>query len=399
MGGNLTGGGVAMNGTAHGRVMVSSLPLFYLCMGLSLLALSLMGAKALLLKRGVTLKQPSQIEAMAHRVHLIEVAVYILAWYSMSIGMTLFLKWFLKVWQGGFPYVLTMGTVHMAVKAIFSHLLTCKRNIAIAPLTSRDYWMLAVPIGLFTGADIVLSNKSLTYITVSFFTIVKSGGNVWNLLFSILLKLQEPSWALCGVVCFICTGIGMASYGTINFVLIGFLCVLLASILGTLRWVLTQFFMKRMTASSHHTLAVVYYISPVSALLLLPIAVVVDGPSLLASKFCHDTVLFLQALLGVLLGGTMSFFLVSVEIELVKKTSALSLGIAGNLKDVLQILMAMLIFHDKLSALNVAGLFVATTGLVLYSYIKARPSSSSPAYALVHLDDVDIEDANEMHVK
>ncbi|EQC27222.1 hypothetical protein SDRG_14939 [Saprolegnia diclina VS20] len=61
--------------------------------------------------------------------------------------------------------------------------------------------------------------------------------------------------------------------------------------------------------------------------------------------------------------------------------------------------MAMLIFHDKLSALNVAGLFVATTGLVLYSYIKARPSSSSPAYALVHLDDVDIEDANEMHVK
>ncbi|OQR81075.1 Drug/Metabolite Transporter (DMT) Superfamily [Achlya hypogyna] len=385
------------NATAPAKVMVSSLPLVYMCAFLSFLSLSLLVAKGVLAKRLAVMKHPVQIETMAYRIHLIEVAVYVLAWYSMSIGMTLFLKWFLKVWQGGFPYVLTMGTVHMAIKAVLSHLLTCKDNITIAPLAARDYWMLAVPIGIFTGADIVLSNKSLTYITVSFFTIVKSGGNVWNLLFSILLGLQQPSWALCGVVVFICTGIGMASYGTINFVLVGFLLVLSASILGTLRWVLTQFFMKRMEGSSHHTLAVVYYISPVSALLLLPVAIAVDGPGLIASKFCHDPVLFFQAFLGVTMGGTLSFFLVSVEIELVKKTSALSLGIAGNLKDVLQIVMAMAIFHDQLSPLNLSGLVVATSGLVMYSYLKSASRTNS--YAVVQMDDVDVEEANDKHVK
>ncbi|OQS07209.1 Drug/Metabolite Transporter (DMT) Superfamily [Thraustotheca clavata] len=381
---------------------VSSMPLFFMCLGLSLLSLSLLVAKSILAKRVLVMKLPAQIEATTYRIHLLDVAVYVLAWYAMSIGMTLFLKWFLKVWEGGFPFILTMGCVHMGVKAVLSRILTCRNGITIAPLTPRNYWMLAVPIGIFTGADIVLSNKSLTYITVSFFTIVKSGGNVWNLLFSILLGLQKPSWKLVGVVLFICTGIGMASYGTVNFVLIGFIFVLTASILGTLRWVLTQFLMKNMDATSNHTLAVVYYISPVSALLLLPVAIAVDGQGLISSKFTHDLTLFVQASMGVILGGTLSFFLVSVEIELVKKTSALSLGIAGNLKDVLQIVMAMLIFHDQLSLLNVSGLVVATSGLILYSYLKAsqRQSSSSHEYAVVQMEDVDVEEEIEpKHVK
>ena len=41
-------------------------------------------------------------------------------------------------------------------------------------------WKLAVLIGICTALDIMLSNMSLFYITVTFYTIVKSGGNVWN---------------------------------------------------------------------------------------------------------------------------------------------------------------------------------------------------------------------------
>ncbi|CAI5741248.1 unnamed protein product [Peronospora farinosa] len=146
--------------------------------------------------------------------------------------------------------------------------------------TSID-WKLAVPIGVCTALDIMLSNMSLFYITVTFYTIVKSGGNVWNLLFSISLGHQRPSWPLVAVIVLISSGIGLASYGSAHFVLHGFVLVLAASVIGTLRWVLTQSLLQSMEdnygAPRNKVLAVVYYVSPASALGLLPIALFTEA--------------------------------------------------------------------------------------------------------------------------
>ncbi|KAF0724667.1 hypothetical protein Ae201684_016730 [Aphanomyces euteiches] len=351
-----------------------SVPLFYMCVFLSLLAMSLLALKLMLQRQA---SSTSRLPPSTRRiVHGLDVAMYILAWYAMSITMTLFNKWFIKVWRGGFSFVFTIGCVHMTVKSILSRIVHWRHRRSIAPIASVNYWRLCVPIGLFTGADIVMSNMSLEYITVSFFTIVKSGGNVWNLLFSILLGLQKPTVPLLVVVVVICFGIGLASYGTIHFVLFGFLLVLFASILGTLRWVLTQFLMHRMDASQNKALSVVYHIAPMSALSLLPIALLVEGKALSQSVFVQTPALWGECILFLIAGGILSFLLIYVEVELVKKTSALSLGIAGNLKDVMQILMAMLVFHDQLSAINAAGLCIATLGLMSYSYLKATAAAS-----------------------
>ncbi|RHY36120.1 hypothetical protein DYB30_010910 [Aphanomyces astaci] len=321
-----------------------SMSLLYLCLGLSFVAVVLVFLKLWLRMRSM------QPPSMKQRVmHLLDVAICILGWYAMSISMTLFNKWFVKVWHGGFPFVFTMGAIHI----------------------------LCVPIGLFTGADIVMSNMSLRYITVSFFTIVKSGGNVWNLLFSIALGLQHLSPSLFIVVVVICVGIGLASYGTIHFVVIGFVLVLSASILGTLRWVLTQFLMQQMDPRQNKSLAVVFHIAPVSALSLVPIALLVDGAGLTSSVFARDMTLWMECLVFLTTGGFLSFLLIYVEVELVKSTSALSLGIAGNLKDVMQILMAMLVFQDHLSAVNGAGLALATVGLMWYSYLKTTTTATT----------------------
>ncbi|KAH9083019.1 hypothetical protein Ae201684P_013922 [Aphanomyces euteiches] len=335
-----------------------SVPLFYMCVFLSLLAMSLLALKLMLQRQA---SSTSRLPPSTRRiVHGLDVAMYILAWYAMSITMTLFNKWFIKVWRGGFSFVFTIGCVHMTVKSILSRIVHWRHRRSIAPIASVNYWRLCVPIGLFTGADIVMSNMSLEYITVSFFTIVKSGGNVWNLLFSILLGLQKPTVPLLVVVVVICFGIGLASYGTIHFVLFGFLLVLFASILGTLRWVLTQFLMHRMDASQNNPFCGLPHCPHECALVAADCAPPLWG----------ECILFLIA------GGILSFLLIYVEVELVKKTSALSLGIAGNLKDVMQILMAMLVFHDQLSAINAAGLCIATLGLMSYSYLKATAAAS-----------------------
>lgn len=123
-------------------------------------------------------------------LHALDVSVYIVLWYAISIGMTLFNKWFLRVWaDGGYPFSTTMTCINMFIKCLLSRLVNaCSSSASIAgALTSRTYWRLAVPIGLCTALDIMLSNLSFFYITVTFYTIVKSGGNVWYAVWSVAL--------------------------------------------------------------------------------------------------------------------------------------------------------------------------------------------------------------------
>lgn len=191
-----------------------------------------------------------------------------------------------------------------------------------------------------------------------------------NLLFSICLGHQRPSYSLFLVILLISSGIALASYGSTQFVVHGFVLVLAASVIGTLRWVLTQSLLKDMDKSANRILAVVYYISPASALGLLPIALFSEGQEMLTSKFVREPHLLVASMGFIFVSGCLAFVLIFVEILLVKKTSALSLGIAGSLKDVTQVVLAVFIFGDHLVPLNVLGLVVATSGMLFYTFLK-----------------------------
>lgn len=162
----------------------------------------------------------------------------------------------------------------------------------------------------------------------------------------------------------------LASYGSSQFVWRGFVLVLAASVIGTLRWVLTQSLLKAMDDGSHKILAVVYYISPVSALGLLPIAVASEASDLATSRYVLDSQLLALSMAFIFVSGCLAFVLIFIEILLVKKTSALSLGIAGSFKDVTQVLLAVVIFGDQLVSINVFGLVVATCGMLFYTFLK-----------------------------
>ncbi|RLN14723.1 hypothetical protein BBJ28_00015664 [Nothophytophthora sp. Chile5] len=354
-----------------------------LALALRLLALYLERSR---LRRGRRLRVLGLTLRVPMTLHALDVSVYVVLWYAVSIGMTLFNKWFLRVWaDGGYPFATTMTCVNMFVKCLLSRVIDrcCSggdgggaTSSSMLALPSRVYWKLAVPIGLCTALDIMLSNLSLFYITVTFYTVVKSGGNVWNLLFSVCLGHQRPSWPLFAVIALISSGIALASYGSAQFVLRGFLLVLAASVIGTLRWVLTQSLLQAMDdggSSNRHRnkiLAVVYYISPASALGLLPIALYSEAGDVVTSRFVLDSNLLLLSLVFIFISGCLAFVLIFIEILLVKKTSALSLGIAGSFKDVTQVLLAVFIFGDQLIPVNVFGLVVATCGMLFYTFIK-----------------------------
>lgn len=218
-----------------------------------------------------------------------------------------------------------------------------------------------------------------------------------NLLFSILLGHQRASPPLFVVILLISSGLMLASYGSAQFVWRGFLLVLCASVIGTLRWVLTQSLLQSMDDDgSHKILAVVYYISPASAIGLLPIAFATEASDMASSRFVLDSSLLVQSMMFIFVSGCLAFVLIFIEISLVKKTSALSLGIAGSFKDVTQVLLAVFIFGDQLLPINVAGLVVATCGMLFYAFLKHQATESDEVeYKRVSTTSVDSTDMSE----
>lgn len=111
---------------------------------------------------------------------VLDIVAYASLWYSISISITMFNKWFLNNWQeNGFPFPVTMSCIHMMIKFVLSRWIVCCSKLEFHRLLPRVYCTLAIPIGILTAFDISMSNLSFKYVSVSFYTIVKSGGNVW----------------------------------------------------------------------------------------------------------------------------------------------------------------------------------------------------------------------------
>jgi drug/metabolite transporter (DMT)-like permease len=175
---------------------------------------------------------------------------FVLSWYFLSTCLGLFNKVLVgndhkgMFGRGAFPAPLFLSATQFAFQwflaegALRSGL--AQRSPRARPLTRDDYLRIALPNGVTTGLDIGFSNKSLVYITMSFYTMCKSTTPVWLLLFAFLWGLEKPSWALGGVVAVIVAGLLLLVRGEVDFHLLGFVLVMTAACLSGLRFTLTQ---------------------------------------------------------------------------------------------------------------------------------------------------------------
>ena len=200
-------------------------------------------------------------------------------------------------------------------------------------------------------------------------------------MWAILLSLEPFTWELLAISCLVSGGVSLASYGEASFSWMGFGLVTAACCLSGLRWALTQ----TMLQTSHteggalQPLEVLYHISPASALSCIPVFLLIELRPFLASPFLQAPGVLAEALLIVLGGGLISFLLIFAEVKLVKISSSLTMGIFGNLKEVVTIALSMAVFQDRVSLLNSLGLVLSIGGALWYRRYKLREKASSSA--------------------
>lgn len=225
-----------------------------------------------------------------------------------------------------------------------------------------------IPIGIATAADVALSNMSMRHISVTTYTIVKAGSLIWIYIWGVLLGLEKLRSRTVFILVVITGGIVMATIAPGRSSIFGIALVFTATVLSGMRWGLTQL-LTRVDEQSNDTVICLYQFAHWSALFIVPVALSMEHGVFTSEFFTHfDLAAEFTGL--ILFAGLISFSLIFAEVMLVKITSSLTLGVLGQVKELLQIVLAMMVFNDSLTVLNMVGLAISIIGAYAYRVVR-----------------------------
>ncbi|ETS87499.1 hypothetical protein PFICI_01327 [Pestalotiopsis fici W106-1] len=312
-------------------------------------------------------------------------------WYIFSLSISLYNKWMFDANNLNFAFPLFTTSAHMLVQFSLASLVLyfipslrpgAGRNSDMGqsrhdsepkqPLMTNLFYLTRIgPCGAATGLDIGLGNASLKFITLTFYTMCKSSSLAFVLLFAFMFRLETPTWKLVAIIATMTLGVVMMVAGEVEFKLNGFVLVISAAFFSGFRWGLTQILLLRNPATSN-PFSSIFYLAPVMFCTLLIIAIPVEGlPQLIEGlKALSEAWGPVRAPLILIFPGTIAFLMTASEFALLKRSSVVTLSIAGIFKEVVTISAAALVFNDKLTPINIFGLFVTIAAIGCYNWIK-----------------------------
>lgn len=189
------------------------------------------------------------------------------------------------------------------------------------------------------------------------------------LIFSFLSGLEKVSCVELYIVTVICVGVAMTSIGETYFSFFGFAIQCFAILAESSRLVLTNVLLKQLKLDP---LSSLYYIAPLCLCLIAPCCLYFEYTSLPFDQiFSHDFMAIM------LLNGFVAFTLNIAVVLLISNTSALTLTLAGIVKDILLVALSVILFQTPVTPLQYIGYAVALIGLNLHKEYKKNPEKTT----------------------
>jgi len=314
-----------------------------------------------------------------------KVVVYVCVWYVSSISITFANKFILSTVQFRYPFFLTAVGNFIASIEVFVVTQWCVTDHRPVPLPRTQFCRVVVPLALSTTLDLGFSLWSLAYLSVSFHVILKGAAPLFVLIFGLCLRIERPSRRTPVAMLLRCGGMVLVAADKLSLPdrPLGIFLGLLSSAFSGLRWALTQLLMTDESAGalSRHN-------NPLSTMLhTMPTITMGAFVGVLAferdvcGRIGEIAAAHGAAQLGLLAAyfvtqATLVFVLVLAEFSLVKITSSLTLSVFGVLKELCTVFIGVMV-GDKLSAINVLGLFVCVCGTAIYHAKRTKPSEKS----------------------
>lgn len=288
-------------------------------------------------------------------------AVYVIVWISLSSSVILFNKWILSTLNFHYPILLTswhlvFATFMTQVMARTTTLLDGRKTVK---MTGRVYLRAIVPIGIFFSLSLICGNLTYLYLSVSFIQMIKAFTPVAVLIAGWVLQIEPVDLKKLGNVSLIVIGVALASYGELDFVLVGFLYQVGGIVFEAIRICLVQRLLNG-SEFKMDPLVSLYYFAPVCAVMNLTVALFWEVPKVTMTE------VYAVGLWTFFANACCAFLLNVSVVFLIGKTSGLVLTLCGVLKDVLLVAASMLIWGTKISGLQAFGYSIALMGMIYY---------------------------------
>lgn len=331
----------------------------------------------------------------------IESIVYILGWYFFSLSISIYNKWmFGSGLDFKFPIIIT--SFHQLCLCILSCVvLYLKPNLRplhttnVSTPTSTNgisgqtigkflqsllmdfpiYIRQIFPCSIASAGDIGLSNVSISLITLSLYTMLKTSSLMFVLLFGLLFKLEKFNWRLIFIVAIMTISVimmtdkpelGSSSSSSSS---VGIFMVLMASMLSGLRWSFTQILLKK-NPYTPNSISTIFYISPGMCIILFSLGLIFEGWTNFINLEIWITKGLFTTIILLIIPGVLAFMMTLCEFKLLTVAQVITLSVAGIFKELLTIILSSIIFGDKLSLINILGLILTFMDILWYNYYR-----------------------------
>lgn len=336
------------------------------------------------------------------------------AWLAIYFFFNLVLTLFNKVVLGKFPFPYLLTAVHALSGTIGCFVLHRFKVFTLSRLTSSENFVLLLFSFLYT-INIAISNVSLGLVTVPFHQIVRATTPLFAIALNVMFYKSTYPLLTYMSLFLVVAGVGFSTYGDYYSTPLGFFLTLLGAFLAAVKTVVTnkvqtgrlklsplELLYRMSPLALIQTLIYGYFTGEVTtiyyaALESLGRSAILDAPReasrpfLFARSALPDSsvldgsaggsgfVIDQSLLIKLALNGLIAFGLNVVSFTANKNTNALTMTVAGNVKQVMTIVLAILFFNLHVSATNSFGILLTLAGGAWYAKLELDRKQTSRA--------------------
>ncbi|KAK8505374.1 hypothetical protein V6N13_045812 [Hibiscus sabdariffa] len=298
---------------------------------------------------------------------------YVAIWIFLSFTVIVYNKYILDKKMYNWPFPISLTMIHMSFCASLAFILIKVFKVVEPVSMSRELYLSSVvPIGALYSLSLWLSNSAYIYLSVSFIQMLKALMPVAVYSIGVLFKKEGFKNDTMVNMLSISFGVAIAAYGEAKFDSWGVILQLVAVAFEATRLVMIQILLtsKGITLNPITSL---YYVAPCCLVFLMVPWIFVEYPILKEiSSFHFDFVVF----------GTNSLCAFALNLAvflLVGKTSALTMNVAGVVKDWLLIAFSWSVIKDTVTPINLFGYGLAFLGVAYYNHSKLQALKAKEA--------------------
>ncbi|KAI8884227.1 TPT-domain-containing protein [Backusella circina FSU 941] len=304
-------------------------------------------------------------------------------YFILNLSLTLYNKAILL----DFRYPWTLTAIHTFCSTLGCYMLYFMRVFTPAKLGDNEKLVMIMFSALYT-INIAISNVSLNLVSVAFHQVVRAMTPVFTVAISIMFLQKSYTRMIYLSLLPVVIGVGFATYGEYDYTMIGLLLTILGTLLASIKTIVTN--RVQVGRLKLHPLDLLFRMSPLAFIQCIVYAQL-TGEMDDVREFSSENMSFHLAS-GLIFNGFIAFALNVVSFTANKKTSALTMTVAGNVKQVLSIVLAVVIFDLSINSTNAVGILLTLGGGACYGYVELKQKQKAASVLPTHTSAENIEE-------